>query len=137
MDLRINRCRKYVTWNVVSVLGYVGVILGIIFAFMFMIASSGVGVSAEVSEYFYSYIVKHLISPYLGMYKFQLIVVGVMLICSVYENSYYVARGEYGLRLFVNNERLYSILFVTGICLNFLPMYIFFVFVVSNLMRLI
>lgn len=137
MDLRINRCRKFVTWNVISLLGYVGILLGIIFAFMFMIASSGVGVNADVSEYFYSYIVKYLILPYLGAYKFQLIIVGIMLIASVYENGYYISQGKYGLRLFTNNEKLYSILFVTGICLNILPMYVFFIVVVSNLMRLL
>lgn len=137
MDLRINRCRKFVTWNIVSGFGYVGIILGIIFAFMFMVASSGVGVSAEASEYFYIYIVKHLILPYLGLYKFQLFFVGIMLICSVYENSYYISKGEYGLRLFANNEKFYSMLFVTGICLNFLPMYLFFIFIMSKLMRLL
>ena len=107
MDLRINRCRKFITWNIISVLGYVGVILGIIFMFMFSIASSGVGVSADVSEYFYNYIVKHLAHPYIGMYRFQLFLVGVMLLASVYENNYYNEKGEYGLRLFANNEKFY------------------------------
>ena len=89
MDLRINRCRKFITWNVISVLGYAGVILGLFFLFMFVIASSGIWVSAEVSEYFYVYIVKHLVLPYINMYKFQLFVVGLMLVMSVYENNYY------------------------------------------------
>lgn len=137
MDLRINRCRKFITWNVISVLGYAGVILGLFFLFMFVIASSGIGVSAEVSEYFYVYIVKHLVLPYINMYKFQLFVVGLMLILSVYENNYYKIKGVYGLRLFANNEKLYSIMFVTGVCLNMLPMYLFFVVIVSNLMKLL
>ena len=137
MDLRINRCRKFITWNIISVLGYVGVILGIIFMFMFSIASSGVGVSADVSEYFYNYIVKHLAQPYIGMYRFQLFLVGVMLLVSVYENNYYNEKGEYGLRLFANNEKFYSVLFVTGVCLNILPMYLFFIVVVSNFMKLL
>ena len=137
MDLRINRCRKFITWNVISVLGYAGVILGLFFLFMFVIASSGIGVSGEVSEYFYVYIVKHLVLPYINMYKFQLFVVGLMLILSVYENNYYKIKGVYGLRLFANNEKLYSIMFVTGVCLNMLPMYLFFVVIVSNLMKLL
>lgn len=137
MDLRINRCRKFITWNVISVLGYVGVLFGLIFLFLFMIALSGIGVSADASEYFYVYIVKHLVLPYINMYKFQLFVVGLMLVMSVYENNYYNLKGEYGLRLFANNEKPYSIMFVTGVCLNILPMYLFFVFVVSNLMKLL
>ena len=137
MDLRINRCRKFVTWNVISVLGYIGVILGVIFMFMFMLASSGVGVNAELTDYFFNYISKHLILPYIGLYKFQLFLVGVMLLASVYENNYYNQKGEYGLRLFANNEKFYSVLFVTGVCLNILPMYLFFVVIVSNLMKLL
>ena len=111
--------------------------MGIIFMFMFSIASSGVGVSADVSEYFYNYIVKHLAQPYIGMYRFQLFLVGVMLLVSVYENNYYNEKGEYGLRLFANNEKFYSVLFVTGVCLNILPMYLFFIVVVSNFMKLL
>lgn len=137
MDLRINRCRKFITWNIISLLGYVGVVLGIFFLFMFFIASSGVGVSADVSEYFYRYIVKHLALPYIGLYRFQLLLVGIMLLASVYENNYYNQNGEYGLRLFANNEKFYSVMFVTGVCLNILPMYLFFIVAVSNLMKLI
>ena len=137
MDLRINRCRKFITWNIISVLGYAGIIFGIIFLFMFLIASSGIGISSDISEYFYIYTVKHLILPYISMYKFQLFLVGVMLIASVYENNYYMQQGKFGLRLFDNNEKVYSILFVTGVCLNILPMYVFFIFVVSHLMKLL
>jgi hypothetical protein len=137
MDLRINRCRKFITWNIISVLGYAGIIFGIIFLFMFSIASSGIGISSDISEYFYIYTVKHLILPYISMYKFQLFLVGVMLIASVYENNYYASQEQFGLRLFANNEKLYSILFVTGVCLNILPMYVFFIFVVSHLMKLL
>lgn len=137
MDLRINRCRKFITWNVISVLGYIGVILGLIFMFMFMLASSGIGVNAELTDHFFNYITKHLILPYIGLYKFQLFLVGVMLLLSVYENNFYNQKGEYGLRLFANNEKFYSVLFVTGVCLNILPMYLFFVVTVSNLMKLL
>ena len=137
MDLRINRCRKFITWNVISVLGYIGVILGLIFMFMFMLASSGIGVNAELTDHFFNYITKHLILPYIGLYKFQLFLVGVMLLLSVYENNFYNQKGEYGLRLFANNEKFYSIFFVTGVCLNILPMYLFFVVIVSNLMKLL
>lgn len=137
MDLRINRCRKFITWNIISVLGYAGVVIGTFFAFMYMIAASNIGVSADVSEYYYNYIVQHLVLPYLGLYKVQLFVVGLMLVLSVYENNYYMQKGEYGLRLFANNEKVYSVMFVIGVCLNILPMYVFFVFVVSNLMKLL
>ena len=137
MDLRINRCRKFITWNIISVLGYAGVVIGVFFSIMYSVASSNIGVSAEVSEYYYNYIIKHLVLPYLGLYKVQLFVVGLMLVSSVYENNYYMQKGEYGLRLFANNEKIYSVLFVTGVCLNILPMYVFFVFMVSNLMKLL
>ena len=137
MDLRINRCRKFITWNIISVLGYAGVVIGVFFAFMYMLASSNIGVSADVSEYYYNYIIKHLVLPYLGVYKVQLFVVGLLLVLSVYENNYYMQKGEYGLRLFANSEKFYSVMFVTGVCLNILPMYVFFVFMVSNLMKLL
>ncbi len=135
MDLRINRCRKYITWNIVSVLGYLGLVFSIIFLFMFTISSSGIGVSADVTKIFYEYTVNHVILPYIEMYKMQLIIVGVLLVLSVYENSYYMYKGEYGLRLFTENEKIYSILFVTGLCLNLLPMYIFSIFVLSKILR--
>ncbi|MBR6722247.1 hypothetical protein IKL64_02215 [bacterium] len=137
MDLRINRCKKYITWNIISLLGYAGVVFAVVFLFMFWIASSGIGVSSDVSEFFYIYIVKYLVLPYIGLYKFQLFLVGVMLLLSVYENSYYISKEQFGLRLFGNNEKVYSIVFVTGVCLNILPMYVFFIYVVSNLMKLL
>jgi hypothetical protein len=136
MDLRINRCRKFITWNVISVLGYAGVLFGLFFLFLFSIASSGIGVSADVSEYFYVYIVKRLLLPYIGLYKLQLFLIGLMLVLSVYENNFYNLKGKFGLRLFANNEKLYSVLFVTGVCLNILPMYVFFIAVVSNFVKL-
>ena len=104
---------------------------------MFVLASSGIGIRADISEYFLTYTIKHVISPYLELYKFQLLLVGVMLLASVYENSYYVHKGEYGLRLFANSEKLYSILFVTGVCLNLLPMYVFFMSLMSNLTKIL
>jgi hypothetical protein len=102
---------------------------------MFTISSSGIGVSADVTKIFYEYTVNHVILPYIEMYKMQLIIVGILLVLSVYENSYYMYKGEYGLRLFTENEKIYSILFVTGLCLNLLPMYIFSIFVLSKILR--
>ena len=135
MDLRINRCRKYVTWNIISVLGYLGFILSLVFLVMMVISSSNIGVSADITKIFYEYTVKNVILPYIEVYKTQLIITGIMLIASVYENSYYMQRGEYGLRLFPDNEKIYSIIFVTGLCLNLLPMYMFFVFILSKILQ--
>lgn len=135
MDLRINRCRKYVTWNIISVLGYLGFILSLVFLVMMVISSSNIGVSADITKIFYEYTVKNVILPYIEVYKTQLIITGIMLIASVYENSYYMQRREYGLRLFPDNEKIYSIIFVTGLCLNLLPMYMFFVFILSKILQ--
>lgn len=137
MRMKITRFRKYITWNIVSAIGYICSIITIIFLIIFSLAASNLNMRADLNEYFYAYITKHILLPYLSFYKFQLFLISCCLIASVFENRHYKEKGEYGLRLFGNHEKIYSILFFTGLILNFLPLYILFMFLITQIMKII
>lgn len=122
--MKISKFRKYITWNIISCIGYVGLVWSVIFLVMLMLTSSGLSIRFDVSQYFYEYMTKRVLLPYLKFYKIQLLLIGILSIASVYENSYYISKQEYGLRLFYSHEDNYIFFFVTGLGLNFLPMYV-------------
>ena len=135
--MKITRFRKYISWNVMAAMGYICMIISVIFMVMLLVATSGTTIRPDINEYFYEYIIKHLLIPYIAFYKFQLFLVGLCLLSSIVEHRYYKTTEQYGLRLFGNHEKIYSMLFVTGLAINFLPLYLFFIIIISWIMRFI
>jgi Mn2+/Fe2+ NRAMP family transporter len=133
----ITKLKKYISWNIISVIGYICIVITFIFLMMLMVASSGTTIRPDINMYFYDYIVKHLLIPYIGFYKFQLFLIALCMILSVIEQKYYEKTSQYGLELFENHSKGYSLVFTIGICLNFVPLNIFFVIVMLWLMRFI
>ncbi|MDE6138941.1 MAG: hypothetical protein K2F57_05675 [Candidatus Gastranaerophilales bacterium] len=101
--------------------------MSLVFLIMFSLGASGVGIHDDINEYFYDYLSKYVITPYFGLYKFQLLVIALLIIGSVSENKKYLENNEPGLVLFLEKQKLYSIAFLTGIYFNLLPIFLLFI----------
>ncbi len=134
--MKITKFKKYISWNIISLTGYIGSIIAIVFMVMLILAGSQLNMRADLNSYFFDYIINHIINPYFTFYKSQLAGICFLLILSVYEDSYYKKNGKFGLRLFEDNEKGYSIIFFTGLILNFLPLYVAFQAIVIKIMKI-
>ncbi len=134
--MKLTRFKKYRTWNVISVLGYLFAAITTVFVVIYGISASSINMRADLNEYFYDYITTHIVTPYLVTYKSHLILIVLLIIGSRFEHNHNVEKSEYGLRLFENHEKAYSIAFFTGLALNFLPIYIFTIYIFSTFRRL-
>lgn len=135
--MKVTRFKRYVTWNIVSVIGYIFSLITAFFVLMCSLTSSNLNIRSDLNEYFYDYLTNSVIIPYVLAYKFLLFIVIILLIVSRFEHKYYQEKASFGLRLFENYEKAYSIVFVTGLVLNFLPMYIFLMYVVDLVIRVL
>ncbi len=122
--MEITEFKKFITCNIISIIGYLGFLMTIVFLIMFILGASGIGIQTDTNEYFYDYLSKYVISPYFGMYKFQLMVIVLLIIGYNFENKHYIENNEPGLILFPEKEKLYSIIFSTGAFLNILPIFV-------------
>ena len=134
--MKITKFKKYVTWNIISLIGYVSIALTIAFLVMLGLSSSQLNMRIDLNKYVYEYIFKHLILPYLSVYKFQLSAIIVLLIASIGEKKYYEDNEIYGFRIFENNEKIYSTFFIIGLILNFCPLYMFSMYILKILMKI-
>jgi hypothetical protein len=126
--VRIVRFKKYVSWNIVSVVGYLGFVFAVIFGIFFLLTVSNISVKPDMDEYFYSYLFKHVIAPYAQLYKTQLSIVFFFIVASLFEHRHYLIQGKLGLRLFEHYQKTYNQIFVVGLFLNLAPIYIIFMF---------
>ena len=135
--MRLIECKKYITWNLVSLIGYVSLAVTVIFLLMCFVASSGTTVREDVDMFFYDYIRKVLIIPYIKFYKFQFLLMVFSLVLSVFEHRYYEIKEMHGVNLFENHENGYTFGFALGISLNFVPLYLLYVIIILHLIRFI
>lgn len=135
--MRLTKFRKYITWNIASLIGYICIVIMFVFLLLLIIASSGTTIREDVNEYFYNYIIKFLLIPYIKFYSFQIFLVVLLMIMSYFENKYYVTTEQYGKRFFDTNENLYSIMFITGIFLNIVPLCVLLIILFFGLIRFI
>lgn len=135
--MKISKFKKFISWNLISLIGYLSLTVGIFFLIMLSLASGQLNMRADLNGYFYDYILKHVFSPYFVVYKTQLMAVFILLILSVFEKSYYNKRGEFGLKLFTENEKGYTVVFVVGIILNFFPLYLFSLYILDCIMKIL
>jgi hypothetical protein len=133
--VRIIRFKKYVSWNIISIVGYLGFVFAVIFGILFMLTASNISVKPDMDEYFYSYLIKHVIIPYAQIYKFQLSVVLFCLIVCLFEHRHYLIQGKLGLRLFEQSQNVYNQIFVVGLFLNLAPIYIIFMFLIFTIRK--
>lgn len=133
--MRISKFKKYITWNIISGLGYIFTLITLFFLLMYSLTSSNLNMRSDLDYYFYDYLTNHVITPYFTAYKFLLVVIVILLISSKFEHNYYQEKASFGLKLFENHEKGYSTFFVIGIILNFLPLYIFLMYLFQILIR--
>ena len=122
--MRIVKFKKFISWNVISLIGYLSLVIVAYFTVVLLLSVSEIGMRADLNKYFYEYIVKHVIFPYLDFYKIQLGLIFLLLICSKFEDKYYRREGKLGLHLFEHHQNFYSAGFITGLILNICPMYL-------------
>ncbi len=134
--MKISKYKKYITWNIISLLGYSCLGIMCYFLVILLISSSGMGMRIDLDKYFYEFTMQHVVLPYMSFYKIQLTSAALLFIGYIFEKKYYKKNNEYGFRIFENHERAYSILFVTGLTLNFLPMYILTVMLLKTLAKM-
>ena len=134
--MRISKLKKYVTWNIISVIGYCSIVVVASFLVMLMLSSSQIGLRRDLDKYFWDYILNHVLIPYFTFYKVQLSAVAFFALGSLLEKRYYFEQTHFGLRIFENHDKFYSIIFVIGLSLNFLPLYIVMLYLVKMFVRL-
>jgi len=134
--MRITKFKKLICWNIISIIGYCSMVVMGYFLLLVALSSSQLNMRADLNEYFLNYIFKHLVFPYISAYKFQLSIIFFLAIASIFENKYYNHKQEFGQRLFGNNETVYSVIFIIGLALNFLPLYLFTMFLLTSVMKM-
>lgn len=134
--MRITKFKKFITWNIISLIGYLSLTIMGYFLLMLSLASSQLNMRMDLNEFFYDYMYRYLINPYIAFYKTQICVIFFLMLGSIAENRYYNEHGIYGFRIFDDHEKGYSRLFVIGLALNFCPLYIFTMMVLSTIMKM-
>lgn len=134
---KILKLKKYITWNIISLIGYFCLALTIVFGLMYILTSAGLNIREDISEYFQVYIAKFIIKPYVEFVKFHTFMFAIIAITSRFEFKHYNENCEEGLRLFMNYEKLYSGAFITGVILNLLPLTILVLIYISYLFSLL
>ena len=135
--MRISKLKKYVTWNIISVIGYCSLIVVVCFLIMLFLSSSQIGMRRDLDNIFFDSTLKHVLIPYFSFYKVQLSAVAFFALGSILEKRYYYEQTHFGLRIFENHDKLYSIIFVIGLSLNFLPLYIVMLYLIKMFIRLL
>lgn len=135
--MRISKLKKYVTWNIISVIGYCSLIVVACFLIMLFLSSSQIGMRRDLDNIFFDSTLRHVLIPYFSFYKVQLSAVAFFALGSFLEKRYYYEQTHFGLRIFENHDKLYSILFVIGLSLNFLPLYIVMLYLIKMFIRLL
>ena len=135
--MKISKSKKYISWNIISLIGYIGTVFFIIFSVIKMIGASTMNMRADLNEYYAEYLMKHIISPYYAVYKFQLFLILMLLIGSVCEHRHYNENNLEGFQPFetLKVKKIYSMIFYTGLLLNFVPLYIPFLNIISFLIK--
>lgn len=135
--MRISKLKKYVTWNIISVIGYCSLIVVVCFLIMLFLSSSQIGMRRDLDNIFFDSTLRHVLIPYFSFYKVQLSAVAFFALGSILEKRYYYEQTHFGLRIFENHDKLYSILFVIGLSLNFLPLYIVMLYLIKMFIKLL
>ena len=135
--MRISKLKKYVTWNIISVIGYCSLIVVACFLIMLFLSSSQIGMRRDLDNIFFDSTLRHVLIPYFSFYKVQLSAVAFFALVSILEKRYYYEQTHFWLRIFENHDKLYSILFVIGLSLNFLPLYIVMLYLIKMFIRLL
>lgn len=87
--MRISKLKKYVTWNIISVIGYCSLIIVACFLVMFLLSSSQIGMRRDLDNIFFDYTLKYVLVPYYSFYKLQLSAVAFFALGSILEKRYY------------------------------------------------
>lgn len=134
--MRISKFKKYITWNIISLLGYISIIITISFLVMLSLSSTQLNMRVDLNKIIYEYIFNHIVSPYVSVYKIQLGTIIFLLLGSIAEKKYYDNKESYGFRILVDNDKTYSKFFVIGLMLNFCPLYLFSMYIISIIMKI-
>ena len=133
--MQFRKFKKYITWNIISGLGYIELMMTIIFLIMYILASSNMNMRSDLNEFYADYISKYVMRPYIDFYKFHLVVIFLVLIGFIKEYKYYNENNLPGLQLFENHPKMYSFLFYTGLICNILPLNVVFIILISSALK--
>lgn len=133
--MKILEFKKYITWNIISIIGFFCTLITIVFWFWLSIVSSGLNIREDIDGYFSEYIVNFLLKPYFEMFVYQILFIILLVIGSKFEHKHYIENGEERLKLFEDNVNIYSKVYLTGIFLNFLPLFVLFVILIGYFLR--
>lgn len=118
-------------------MGYLSTIFMIIFLVILGLSSTQLNMRIDLNKYIYDFIFKHVINPYISVYKMQISSIVFFLIVSIFEKKHYEKEESYGFRIFENNDKLYSTIFTIGLVLNFCPLYLFSLYLLKILTKII
>lgn len=133
--MKISELKKYLTWNVISGIGFFCTIIAIIFWIWINIASSGLNIREDIDEYFSKYIMNFFVKPYFELFLYQLFFIIILIIGTKFEKKHYIENGEEGLMLFENYDKIYSRVFCAGILLNFVPFFILLIIMIGYILK--
>lgn len=134
--MKITKFKRYISWNLISLIGYCCFVIMIIFLVILGLSSTQLNMRIDLNKYIYEFIFKHVIGPYVSFYKFQLSTIVLLLLTSAVEKKHYDEEGSYGFRIFENNDKLYSMIFIIGLILNFCPLYLFSLYLLKILTKI-
>lgn len=135
--MKITKFKRYISWNLISLMGYCCTIIMIIFFVILGLSSTQLNMRIDLNKYIYDFMFNHIISPYISFYKFQLSTICILLLTSLVEKKHYEDEGSYGLRIFENNDKLYTKIFIIGLFFNFCPLYLFSLYLLKILTKII
>lgn len=134
--MKITKFKKYISWNLISLMGYFSIIFMVIFLIILGLSSTQLNMRIDLNKYVYEFIFKHVINPYISFYKFQLSTICLLLLTSAVEKKHYDEEGSYGFRIFENNDETYTKIFTIGLFLNFCPLYVFSLYLLKILTKI-
>ncbi len=134
---QFRKLKKYISWNIISIVGYIGIIITMIFLMMYSIAASNLNMRYDLNEFYTDYISKHIFKPYIDFYKFQIFVIVMLLIGFAFEYRHNNENNLSGLQLFENHEKFYSVIFYSGLICNIIPLNIIIIVLISILIKII
>lgn len=135
--MNFSKLKKYISWNIISAIGYIGLIIFIFFLIIRAIGLSNINMRADLNEYYTDFVTNHIIKPYYAIYKFQISIIIFLMIGSLFEHHKNIENNLTGFQPFESYKirKIYSIFFYIGILLNLVPLYIPFLEIISLLVK--
>ena len=54
--MKINKFKNLISWNIISAIGYLSILMSAVFLIIYTLGASGINIQADSNEYFYDYL---------------------------------------------------------------------------------